>query len=332
MSFRRVAVLLAGVGVLVGLGCSSEEECVAPKANDASGLPSHLSETGLFTDIASGTLAPDVRPYEPQFELWSDGATKRRWIQLPAGTQIDTSNMDDWSFPQGTRVWKEFTRDGVRVETRLLEKFGPGTSDWRAVAYVWNDDGSDATASPDGQQNARGTAHDVPSSGQCFACHGGRGSFVLGFSAIQLAKPATTPDAWDLASLGSEGRLSVAPPPSEQLQPPGNETQRAALGYLHANCGHCHNAQKRSDKPCYTPSDVDFDFWLRTDSLAKPEDTPTYKTFESAVKPGDPDHSWLIQLVSTRESSWTKPQMPPLGTEQVDSDSVELLRRWIKEM
>src|SRR5262245_45194627 len=76
-------------------------------------LPERLSATGLFAAQPAESLAPGVRSFRPRFELWSDGASKRRWIWLPPGTQIDTSDMDAWQLPVGTKLWKEFTRDGV---------------------------------------------------------------------------------------------------------------------------------------------------------------------------------------------------------------------------
>ena len=129
-------------------------------------LPDRLSETGVD--------GPDVIAYVPQFELWSDGATKRRWFQLPADQPIDTSAPDSWSFPVGTRVWKEFSRDGVRIETRILSKTAPGVRGWAALSYVWNRDESEAFAEPVGRLRAGGTDHNVPAAGECAACHGGR--------------------------------------------------------------------------------------------------------------------------------------------------------------
>ena len=40
----------------------------------------------------------------PRWQLWSDEAVKRRWIWLPPGSTIDTTNMDHWKFPVGTKV------------------------------------------------------------------------------------------------------------------------------------------------------------------------------------------------------------------------------------
>jgi hypothetical protein len=71
--------------------------------------PATLSCTGLYADIATKTLAQGVRSYQPAVPLWSDGAQKARWIELPPGTQIDASDPSEWTFPVGTKVWKEFS-------------------------------------------------------------------------------------------------------------------------------------------------------------------------------------------------------------------------------
>src|SRR5688572_19859367 len=72
-------------------------------------LPRLLSDTGLYLR-QSGTLAVDPRnrPFSPQYPLWSDGAAKSRWVQLPAGATIDARDLDRWTLPAGTRFWKEF--------------------------------------------------------------------------------------------------------------------------------------------------------------------------------------------------------------------------------
>jgi hypothetical protein len=73
-------------------------------AADAPALPQHLRDTGLYAD--------EVRPFSPQYPLWSDGASKRRWIQVPGGTSIDATRPDAWEFPRGTKLWKEFSHGG----------------------------------------------------------------------------------------------------------------------------------------------------------------------------------------------------------------------------
>jgi len=62
--------------------------------------------------------------------FWSDGAEKFRYLYLPPGEKIDNANPDRWNFPVGSRIWKDFVRDGVSVETRMLYKTGPNSWDW----------------------------------------------------------------------------------------------------------------------------------------------------------------------------------------------------------
>lgn len=318
---RTAASLAAAALLVVGLtGCGRYWECAPPDVAKLSQLPRELSKTGI--------ARPDVREFRPRFELWSDGAVKRRFIQLPPGERVDTSNMDDWSFPVGTQLWKEFTVDGVRVETRLLRKVGEGASDWLAQAYVWNVDGSDAIATPNGKSNVLGTEHDVPGASECTACHGGRASFALGFSAVQLAYDAPE-GLLDLQQLSEQKLVSSAPAP--ELSVPGDATARAALGYLHGNCAHCHNQARprAAGSRCYNP-DNSLDFWLKTEELASVEGTATYRSGRGiAFEPGDPASSRMLELMSTR--GFLR-QMPPLGTEHVDGSAVAVVTRWVAQL
>ncbi len=323
---RTAASLAATALLMLGLGgCSRYWDCAPPDSARLRQLPEKLSETGLFAGGQTEKVADGVREFKPQFELWSDGAVKRRWLSLPPGQRIDTSDMDNWLFPTGTQLWKEFVVDGVRVETRLLRKTGSGAEDWSTQAYVWEPDGSDAVAAPNGKTNAGGTAHDVPAAGECLACHGGRKSFVLGFSALQLAYDAP-PTELDLDALIAEQRITRAPAVTPSV--PGDSNARAALGYLHANCGHCHNQDRpaAAASRCYDP-DNELDFWLRTGELGSVARTPAYRSGRGvAFEPGDPDGSRMIELMSDR--GFLK-QMPPLGTEKVDARGLATVRQWL---
>jgi hypothetical protein len=306
--------------------CDAYFVCAPPDAHHVERLPERLSETGLYAGPEQ--ITDTARAYRPRFEFWSDGASKRRWIWLPVGAQIDTSEADDWRFPEGTKFWKEFTRDGVRIETRLLQKTGPSEADWSAVAYVWRPDGSDAIAAPYGVVNAAGTAHDVPGAGECFACHGGRKSGALGFSLLQLAYPADEGNL-DMRQLDDASLVSAQLPGEVTL--PGDAIDREALGYLHGNCGHCHNqARPRTPGPrCYDPENA-LDFWLQLDRLGSVGDTPSYHSAAGTViKPGRPGQSRLLQLVSRRD---VFDHMPPLATEVVDQHGVAALRTWIAQL
>lgn len=304
-----------------------------------------LSQTGLFADIATETLADGVMEYSPQFQLYTDGATKRRWVYIPPGEQIDTSNIDEWKFPVGTKLWKEFSRDGVRVETRLIEKLPQERADegfegWLRMPYIWNDDMSDAVATPMGMSNARGTEHDVPDQEACGRCHDMRVEKPLGFSAVQLSHdgPGATLD-----SLLQAGILSDPPP--EPLVVPGDEQQRAVLGYFHANCGHCH----RKNAPVNNRV-TSLRLWLESDSLGSFEETETYRAIVNQPTQsgqgsilyyralgGDPDNSEIMRRITLRAGDpeladvgdEVDVPMPPLGTELVDDAAVEMVREFI---
>ena len=316
--------LIALGALCAAVGCQPYRACEPVDEAKVGELPRRLSLTGLYEPGSTEALAPDVRGFRPRFELWSDGASKRRFIWLPPGSRVDTSDQDGWQLPVGAKLWKEFTRDGIRVETRLLQRLASG---WAAVAYVWSRDGSDALAAPYGAIDALGTPHNVPAANECGACHGGRSSHVLGFSAVQLAEPSE-PGALTLEELVRLELLTE--PPSTTPTVPGGETEQAALGYLHANCSHCHNAGRpeRSGARCFDP-ESELDFSLRAGEGASVAETNTYRTSQEVIERGRPDDSRAFELVKERSRF---SQMPPLATEVVDTAAVALLRRWIEEM
>jgi hypothetical protein len=305
-------------------------ESSAGAGGEAAGVPpTRLSEAGLYADLTSGeTLAPGVVEYRPRFELWSDAAEKRRFLFLPPDAPIDSSDMDYWFFPVGTRAFKEFSRDGVRVETRMLEKSADG--EWLMLAFAWNSEGTDAIAVPRGEQNVLGTGHDIPSRVMCGECHENMPDRLLGIGAVQLAHSL---GGMTLDALVAEGRLSNAPSTSIEL--PGDTVAQEALGYLHANCGNCHN-RRSGDFPM-----VHLELHLEVDSLASVEDTTSYRStvnvpFEGVppspdiaevrITPGDPEGSAVYQRMNVRGPL---EQMPPLATEETDAAGLAAVASFI---
>ena len=323
-----VLVLAAVIGPFSACDDDGFTECEEPTEAALSTLPEALSDAGLFTDMATEALADRVWAYEPRFKLWTDGATKRRWFSIPEGAVIDTTDMDQWRFPEGTVLFKEFTRDGVRVETRILKKTGAEDDAWSASAYLWAEDQSDAFLMPEGGDNQGGTAHDVPAAADCAGCHGGRASRVLGFSAVQLAWAPPEGNV-TVSELKVAGVLLDAVP--EEIELPPSEQDVEALGYLHANCSHCHNTTRPvSDGPrCYDPRE-DFNFSIPAAGIAMVEEAPAYITgvAENVLTPGDAQRSDLVQ----RLSGGPGPQMPALGTEVVDPHGEALLTSWVESL
>lgn len=305
-------------------GCAYQLPSLSPRVHD---LPQRLSEAGLYSDASMTTVGAEYVPYTPAFELWSDGASKRRWMRLPAGACIDTTNIDDWVFPVGTQLWKEFSVDGRRIETRLLTRLDPSDDGWVGLAYVWNAEQTDAIATIDGVSDALGTDHDVPQARACMTCHGGRASVVLGVSAIQLAHPATPGEA-SLDTLVAAGQLTA--PPSAPIVMGGSGDEIAALGYLHANCAPCHNGARPEGHDSFRPHEH-LDFWLTTATVGMPASTPTVvSAIEPFIRRGRPEDSQIVERM--RGPVFMHRRMPPIATERVDDAGLALVRRWIQAM
>jgi hypothetical protein len=304
-----------------------------PPREDA--LPTLLSETGLYVDIASKEIHTAMQSFTPQYPLWSDGAEKYRWVYIPECGAIDSSNMDDWSFPVGTRLFKEFQVDGVRIETRIIERIGDGPRDFVYASYLWNEEESEATrVAEEGLEGAKGTEHNIPSKSECLRCHGsyalggGRPSRALGFSALQLSHQS---EGLTLDDLVEAARLTEAP--AQAFGIPGSSTEKAALGYLHANCGHCHNDTKD------TVPHVDLSLWVDVDVAAVEQsaawqtavDQPNLLFHDQHVSgrlvPGNPSESALYYRMKQRGNA---AQMPPIATRIADTEGLAAISTWIE--
>jgi hypothetical protein len=309
-----------GLAVLA-LGACSDPPTVLPDAEVLpSRLPARLSQTGLYADIVTKTIAAGFVEFTPNHVLWSDGADKLRWFRLPPGTTIDSSDMDRWRFPVGTKLFKEFARDGKRLETRLVWRVadtGNREADTLVGSYVWNDSESDALFVKDGALDIRGTQHDAPSAADCWRCHIGEPGSVLGLSALQIGDVSSLP-------------LSHPPPRTTPFAAPN-----AALGYLHANCGHCHNPSGGawSDSSMMLRLDVAErdarDNAVVQTTVGVPLEQWIGRGFDDRIVAGDPEASAVFFRTTQRARNV---QMPPIATEVVDDAGSALVRAWIEAL
>ncbi|MBL4637004.1 MAG: hypothetical protein JKY56_24335 [Kofleriaceae bacterium] len=315
-------------------------DATAPDSGVDADLRMTLESTGLYSDFANQVIAGDVQEYTPAYPLWSDGAVKRRWVKLPAGQTIDTSDMDFWTYPVGTRLWKEFaTPEGLILETRYMEKQGPNQVDWFYMPFEWNMAQTEAFEVENGSMDVLGTQFDIPSLRNCRKCHERQPDFVLGFSAIQLAHENT---GVNLASLVADNSLSVVPTgTSPYFTIPGSANEKAVLGYLHSNCGGCHH-------PLSDVKDTtNLRLRLEVGGLATVSATTIYSTtigiapllsglpgsvpVTSLIEPGNPEASAIYVRMNLRDGSGGQ-QMPPRGTEVVDQAALAELVMWINTL
>jgi hypothetical protein len=302
----------------------------------ASAPPADLRCTGLYEDWAAKRVAWTVRSFSPGTALWSDGAQKQRWLYLPPGQPIDASNPDDWVFPVGTKAWKEFSLGGRRIETRLFAKVKDGA--WQRATYLWSADGTTASRTDAGLRNWEGTGYEVPAVTDCDKCHNGRRDRLLGVEAVGLGELAAT--GLRLETLVGEGRIVPAiDPTAAQLPAALPPAERAALSWLHVNCGvSCHN--RASDARA-----MGTNLFLRLELaqlLAAGQGAvaldPVVTTVAVATRAarwpglritaGAPAQSQLFRLASSRGAD----QMPPLLSHLPDPEGTRLLREWIESL
>jgi len=304
--------------------------------------PDNLAQTLLYATDTATQVAPYAQPYQPKYPLWSDGAIKDRFIYVPACSQNDTVDMDHWSFPVGTRLWKHFSipdsngQDNAPklVETRFIHRFGPGADDWIFAAYQWPVDAGVGTVPqpsaakfvPNGVVNANGTTHDIPSVPQCKNCHTKLAERVLSFGAFQLSHQLT---GKSIKSISNDGWLTVPAP--QGFQPPGSEIAQAALGYLHANCGNCHNAGFRPvEPPPLMKLLVAQTTLAQTDTVTSLVNVPTQNVDFvglDRIEPGNVDKSEILVRMQRRPPQTG--QMPPLATKVVHPEGVAAVSAWI---
>jgi putative heme-binding domain-containing protein len=107
-------------------------------------FPRRLSETGLFTSLATMTPAAGVVPYDVVADRWIDGAKiHQRWVAIPGTGSIELATKDSPAeYPEGTVFVKHvvYAKQGangqdVPIETQLLHL---QDGSWHPYTYAWN--------------------------------------------------------------------------------------------------------------------------------------------------------------------------------------------------
>jgi hypothetical protein len=319
-----------------------DESPYAAECANAAVPPETIECTGLYVNVATKELAAGVRPYAPAIPLWADFAEKQRWIWLPPGTQIDTTNPSEWTFPVGTKVWKEFSRDGKRVETRHFLKVQ--SNFWVRTTYAWNAGETAATKSSGGDMpwSTDGGLYHIPTPDECDQCHGGRSDRMLGFEQVLLGLPGAT--GLTLPALVKEGLLSPAPVQTNlTIGDDGTGVAAPAMAWLHSNCGvSCHNDNPNSTgyaasmrlrlDPMLLDGRSSVDFGARTTTMNISANNPMWNG-QIRIVPGDPSHSLLVKLITNRgTNNPVANQMPPIASFIIDAVDTQKVISWIGKM
>ncbi len=294
----------------------------------ASRPPAHLSDFGFFDDLATMTPATGVTPYEIASALFTDYAEKQRWIYTPAPAPYSTEGALD--FPVGAALIKLFHYGDNLIETRVLLHQEAG---WKAYAYLWNADHTDADLKLAGADLAVDTPHGtisyhVPNVNQCKGCHvDNAGNFSPIGPKIRNLNVAD-----QLQRFVTLGVLAEAPADAPAMPNYMDETvplpERAAA-YLDINCAHCHAPGHPADTS---------GLYLNWE-----EDRPVHRgigkhptaagrgsgNLDYDVVPGDPDASIIVYRISSVDPGV---MMPELGRTIVHAEGVQLIRDYIASL
>ena len=247
---------MKSVAILALALAAASVSVAAPRAR-VEPLPQRLSETGLFVP-GSTRVSADVMAFSPQYPLWSDGARKRRWIQLPPGRvdrrepsrRVGVSGRHE--AVEGVRL-RQGDRDAVdRARRRRIVALC-------GLRLECGRQRRDARAR--GRRRRRGGATRPAAATRCRArsdClrvpRGRRraGAGLQCAAAVAGSRPAraarrrrSVPATWTCAAWSRAACCAACRPhccARRRASRRRTPTARAALGYLHGNCGHCHNA------------------------------------------------------------------------------------------
>jgi glucose/arabinose dehydrogenase len=338
--------------ILVMGGAARIQRLTRGQAADA--LPERLSRVGAFEDLATLEPIAGFEPYDVQSPLWSDGASKQRWIGLPPGEQIRFVEDGAWQFPQGTLFVKHFEmalderepEQRRRLETRFLVAARDGR--YYGVTYKWSPDGTDAVPLLESEEETlsvvgadgltREQVYFYPGPSDCMLCHNAEAGYVLGVRTAQLNGPgagAAEPGRSQLVDWAARGLLdtpidtaeaSVLPrlSPLSDAAAPLEERVRS---YWDSNCSMCHGAvgsiRSTWDARYSTPLAGQ---GVLFGNLSGEAELPAGSF---VAVPSDLEHSALWQRARSNEPAL---RMPPLGRRSVDTEYVQLLEQWLASL
>ena len=324
---------------------------------DVAEPPAKLSELGAFTDLQNLIPGAGLIPYKVNAPLWSDRASKKRWIAIPneggygeERSKIEFDRNNPWKFPEGTVFVKHFDlptaiggMDKVPLETRFFIMGENGTG--YGLTYKWNEQGTDAILlggadvdqfeieEEDGSIFMQ--TWEFPSRDQCISCHNPNAGYVLGFNTHQLngdldypQQGITQNQLQYLSNLGVfDQRLGYIDdlPRATEIDDENASLESRIRSYLDANCASCHrpggiqniNIDLRFNTPLHLTNTIN----IPTQSRESDQD-------RLIIRPGDHRESefWV------RDASQEQNQMPPLGRTMVDENYVEDLAEWIDQL
>jgi len=310
--------------------------------------PGKLSSIGAFKDLKNLEVADGIIPYEVIAPLWSDRATKKRWMAIPNNQKIEFNAVEDWKFPEGTVFIKHFdlpltdeeNGPSKKLETRFFV-IGKDNKSY-GLTYRWNEDGTDATLLKveksdnidivESNSVAFKQKWDYPGREQCLSCHNKNANYVLGVKTHQLNSEIFYNDinAYknQVEYLSEKGILDKNIRNANDYSKAYNINDEDAdlelriLSYMDSNCAPCHQLGGVTD----VSMDLRYQIPLIFHNTINVEvNSQASNQNNKIILPGDHTKSelWL------RDSSIDENKMPPLSRNIKDEVYLKYLAQWI---
>ncbi|PVZ72158.1 parallel beta-helix domain-containing protein [Pelagibaculum spongiae] len=329
-----------------------------------------LSDYRLFENSANPTEnANGGEPFELAIPLFTDYATKYRFLFMPSGEQATFQPDETFDFPVGSVLVKTFSlpadtsQRGFEheqlIETRLLIHRESG---WTALPYLWNEGGGSAKLAVAGKSLAKSVVHKgetfdftyvVPDKNQCKACHQlipqeGRSKFSpigpkarnLNFDITINGQTKNQLIHWkdnnllqglpDIASITQLPKFNDDITNSEIINMETDQLTAMAKGYLDINCAHCHRSEgDAGNTPLKLP------YWLSYDDNKSKHGVCTKPVtygggaLSFLTIPGDAENS-IVHFRMVATSP--KDRMPKLGRSLAHTEGVQLIENWINRL
>jgi len=261
---KKSQLLILAIFVIPCILVFLNDRGISDTIEDNIGFKDKLSDYGLFQgDMAKLIPYENAEIFELGSTLFTDYASKQRFILLPAGQKMKALGNDLPDFPDGTILVKTFfypntsdsTKDSLHiVETRLLIKTD---GQWNAATYQWNSAQDEAYWIKEGAVvpvhfidatgKERTTGYTIPSRSDCSACHRQKDKiFPIGpkLRNMNLTVHREQKELNQLAYFQQKGKLEIQSISSiekaidyHNLAEP---LERRARIYLDINCAHCH--------------------------------------------------------------------------------------------
>ncbi len=312
-----------------------------------------FSDYGLFEgSITDFQPAKDVHLYQPANELFTDYATKLRFVKVPNGATIKWNPDNNFEFPLNTVLVKHFLYsdtdsplDGPiqMMESRILHLSKDG---WEAYTYVWNEAGTEAFLNQVGDFKSVSYTHDgrqlnieyaVPNKNECKNCHQRDNEMLpLGPTPNHLNFTWNKDGINQLEHWATLGILEYPDSALDKLstsvvwnEPETGSIQKRALAYLEANCGHCHHPEGSAHTSGLFLQQDQKD--PRRWGIGKPPVAAGKGSGNRkySINPGHPEESILLYRMATNEPG---EMMPELGRSVVHEEGIQLIRDWINSL